>query len=293
MSPSPIAFKLPNASLLPAFYFLPFELVSRTQFHDMPRNPRKAVFDESWRARIADESFPVAVVDCLNQLIWPAFNPKTSIDSFSENDPVWKLSFDAAAKSVRYLEAIGYTSAALLGIATDSMLDYLPYDTVSRIMRRMGELIIEDNGWHPIIECINENRCFEDYHGTHNRAYIDFYRRWHHSRTVETVPLQSVESVPDLRGSTHCSGWADEIIVDLDYERFRQSLLPDERRLLEMCAAGWGQERIARELGCVHSTVSKKKRKLDERLSQWLDIDPPQKRAEHRKRKEALKKAAT
>ena len=62
-----------NIPLLPFFYLIPYEIFAATKYINIPRNPMKAVLDNSWREIVESDDFKLVVMDITAALVWGKF----------------------------------------------------------------------------------------------------------------------------------------------------------------------------------------------------------------------------
>lgn len=275
------AIHIPNIQLLPIFYLLPLEFSIGTEYENLPRNAHMVIASEYWRTRIADDHFANFVFDRLNCLMWPAFHTGASIRSFSEDDPIWNISFQIAVDSIIPLRELGYSMDVLLNhFSTTQWLEYHTYEDAEAVAISVAETLIDEYEWRPIIDLVLENRCHEDFalngktkRPVNSTRYLDFYRRWNHTRVRQST-IERIEGMYGVGESYFHENSLDAAVTRMDFERFLKTLSEEELILLDLLQQRMKQGDIAKRLGyATHSAISKKQSKLRTKLVAWLATD--------------------
>ena len=219
-------------------------------------------------------------------MIWPAFEVKAKLESFSGHDPLWKM-----ARGIQWweesLEILTNSSPSDLLVMDESTeMPWLTVDHSTLLFPILATQAIERYQLRPIIEAVKEIRCIEDFDARSSRAKIDFYRKWYHSQTKhpmislegflkQTGKSGNVDSLGPMRRAADTQESLEESIFRcLDAESFLQALPDQDREIIELRKQGWTQGEIAEHLKYhTHSAVSKRIAAIAQRYRDFLS-DP-------------------
>lgn len=266
---------MPNFEYLPLFYQFPKELLMRGAEYllDMPRHPARILNDPEWFDVLTSDAFLSVVLDGSAYLVWPAFEVKGNLESFSGYDPLWKL-----ARAIQlWEEALEiYTRCKPIDLLyMDQRVDFpwLTLEHSTLLLPSLAYRAIDRHGLRPLIDAVKEMRCIEDFDDRASRVKIDFHRKWYHTQTKH--PMVSLEALLPYQqdgGKTGAealdavlhlideTGSPEERICDrLAMEAFIKSLSKQEQEILLLRYRGFTQSQIAEKLNYqTHSAVSKR-----------------------------------
>ncbi|MCR5402785.1 MAG: hypothetical protein K6E91_03080 [Butyrivibrio sp.] len=117
------------------------------------------------------------------------------------------------------------------------------------------------------IDAAKETRCFEDFDFRESRQKIDFYRKWYHTRSKKAEfslegykeHLMEVYDDDGWEVPDPVSSFEDEVIENVDVQRFLSTLPEKDKTILQMRQDGYTLQEIADKLDYkTHSAVLKR-----------------------------------
>lgn len=186
------------------FYALPRELVEkRPAYLEMPRNIRRVLDSEKYRAMLQSDSFLELVWDCYAWAVWQFFQiphkDGTYHDipgdwqNYSGDFPLWRMSYLILPYFRNKIEASeGGSFQELFLEPIDHDVAWMTFQQFSIFVEDLTKIIVEEQNWQPVIDEIWKNRQPEDYTGK-NIQKRDFMRSWTHSRTIPTLSLEEIK----------------------------------------------------------------------------------------------------
>ena len=277
--------KLRNGHLLPAFYFIPKEILTRcgVEINKIPRNINKIITDRKMIKIVESDLFFLAVSDAFAYMVWPYMGFKEYMEVYSGDDPAWRLAH-SPTPWVRQLQDKKFipTVEELLEGQNDEDLSFLSLEQVNNILSVIVPQAMGRFKFRKIIQTAKKYRCHEDFDTRRSRKKIDFYRKWTHLRTKN--PFISLEQVKEDYARTHDGEeWdvEDEDInveketIQNDYaETFLSTLDKVERKILILRWRDYSLEEIAEIIGLeTHSAVIKRIRKIGKKYEKFAGVD--------------------
>jgi len=263
--------RMKNADYLPAFYFLPAELVAkREDLFNLPRNPNEILRD--WRLIDVVESdlFIEMIIDGFAFLAWRYMGVRGKMEQYSGHDPFWRF----AHKSDVWVEELIEQGAIpllseLLKIPPDMGYNYNSMEYAHEIMSNIVPIAMARYKMDKAIEIVKETRCPEDFDKRQSQVKIDFHRQWYHTRTkIKTVSLENYyiqDKHIEIDVADERVNIIDDVCGELAVDEFKKQLSDTDMQILEMRMQGIGYQEIADKLGFkTHSAVQKRIKKLTE-----------------------------
>jgi hypothetical protein len=259
-----------NIQYLPLAYFLPVDVIaSYLTLSAIPRT-LSGLFDSPEQiGSIQDDPFLKEIADAMAGLVFPHFGFRGWIEHYTGYFPVWQLSY-ALQRWAREIELLtGWGLQELLRVPPHVEIQYLDYDYVKDVMRRVVGKVIAEEGLQPVLDAVREMPCEEDFEPWDTNVRKDFIRRWYHTRSTR-VQMVSLEACLEEDGhgvyaiADRSSGGFEERVAERDYfDRFKALLLPKDLKILTMRADGYTYEEVADRLGYKnHSGVIKRMRAI-------------------------------
>lgn len=154
----------------------------------------------------------------------------------------------------------------------------IPFPTEEQakdVFNRIGTRGIIKNNLQPVIDCIKENRCHEDYDARMSNPKIDFYRKWYHSRArTKVVSLDAIIENSNIQSEGNGEDYYNILeqvwdyskisfegtaIYKMDLERYLNLLNDKDTQIFTLKYNGYTQKEIAERLGYrTHSAVGKR-----------------------------------
>lgn len=278
-----------NLSWLRLFYALPRELVEkRPEYLELPRNIRRVLDSDKYRAMIQSDSFPELVWDCYAWAAWQFFQvPKKGgghqdipgdWQNYSGNFPLWRMSYLIVVHFRQKFETeMDWSFQNLFLAPPEHEIAWLTYQQFSNLIGNLTDLIVKEQNWQPMFDEIWRARQPEDYNGNGSQNR-DFMRSWTHSRTAPTVSLEQLQEegvsvdgdvlydIPDPR-----SEFESRVMDKMKIEDFKRRLSEADMKILELRAAGYSYKEIAEAAGFkTPSAVSKRIQRIAEQFENFL-----------------------
>lgn len=279
--------ELPNFEFLPLFYLFPEELLRDEcpSLAELPRSIHGIFTQDAWVEKLVSDYFLQAVCDLTAHFVWPVFGISTYMECFSGYDPLWRLAHATQIWEEAYEHMSGIT-AQTLACFPKREWPSMELDELQEIMLQIGMRGIEEHNLMPCIHAVRKHRCFEDYDQRGSNVKIDFYRKWHHTRTrFKTVSLDQLieRHNGDARGDAMeavlgdfiddpAAGFEETVCTRADTKSFYKTLKPRDLEILEMRVEGSTYQEIADKLGYkTHSAVLKRINKVSGQYLDWKD----------------------
>ena len=159
------------------FYALPRELVEkRPAYLEMPRNIRRVLSSEKYRAMLQSDSFLELVWDCYAWAVWQFFQIPHKDGSYhdipgdwqnySGDFPLWRMSYLILPYFRNKFEyAMDWSFQNLFLAPIEHDIAWLPYQQFCNLVGNLTDLIVKEQDWQPVIDEIWNNRQPEDYTG--------------------------------------------------------------------------------------------------------------------------------
>ena len=261
-----------NVSLLPFFYLIPHEMLISTNYINIPRNPLKAVLDKPSRELIESDDFKLVVMDITAVLVWTSFGVSPYIHCFSGNDPLFRIAY-ALHLWEEGLDKINLSAQALLSLPSNVEMPWLSLEESQRAFYILGRYAIDKHNLQPVIDCIKQNRCHEDYDARMSNPKKDFFRSWYHTRSkTKVISLDAIiennngknadeeryDILNDILDYSKIK-FENDVVYKMDVEKYFSQLSEKDKKILALKYNGYAQKEIAKELGYkTHSAVGKR-----------------------------------
>lgn len=262
-----------NIEYLPAFFFIPKELLDRcpSDLRNLSRVPWEYFTNRKLIQLVESDLFLELIIDAYAYMAWRYLDISPFMEIYSGDDPIWRLAHNPHYW-IDTLEKFGILPTLEEMIPNEGLMLYpRPYATleqVSAILERAIPLAVRRFNLQPIIDAVREYRCFEDFDYRKSRQKTDFRRKWFHTRTKN--PLMSLESFQEdhLKSREDTPDWRNPILEregDIHVQQFLEQLSPRDRDILELRMDDYTLKEIAEELGYAnHSGVHKRLCKIRE-----------------------------
>jgi len=267
-----------NIRYLPLVYFLPEDVFLKySTLRKLPRNLSELTASPDKIELIKDDAFLKEIADAMAGLAFPHFGFSGWIEHYTGYTPAWQFAYALPMWARGIERETGWGLRELFRIPPHTQIQYLDYDYVKGIMRRVVKRVIDEEGWQPILDVVKEMPCEEDFMEWDTNVRKDFLRKWYHTRSkrVRTVSLEacmedaghSVYQVKDKSASF------EDRIAEEDYiQRFKALLSTKDIKILELRMEGFTYEEIADKLGYKnHSGVIKRIRAIREKFIKYSD----------------------
>ena len=264
---------LKHSPYLPAYYFIPKELLDRCPepLRKIPRSFSKLREDESAIETIESDLFMLLMYDVFAYMSWKYMGRKEYMEIWSGYEPLWKLAHQPDIWISVLTEAGIIPRENWVTDSPDMEIGFLPIETVSIIMAIYVPVAMEKYGLYAVESIAEEYRCFEDFDFRNSRQKIDFYRKWYHTRTQH--PQISLEGFQEEYAKNHngvqwdapdeSADLEETVIPSVYVEDFLKTLSPTDRRIVELRMEDVTLEEIAKEVGFkTHSAVLKRLKRI-------------------------------
>ena len=159
-----------------------------------------------------------------------------------------------------------------------SVTGFIPFTTEEQardVFNRIGIRGIIKNNLQPVIDCVRQNRCHEDYDARRSNPKTDFYRKWYHSRAkTKVVSLDTIIENSNIQSEGNGEDYYNILEQVLDYSKISFehdtiykmdlnqyiNLLNDkDTQIFTLKYNRYSQNEIAEKLGYkTHSAVGKR-----------------------------------
>lgn len=156
-----------------------------------------------------------------------------------------------------------------------SYLPWLSVEEAEETFVSLGKHGIDKHNLQPIIDCVKQNRCHEDYDARMSNPKIDFYRKWNHSRAkTKVVSLDAMIENENNQSVSSSEEYYDILDQVIDYnkisfehnsvymmniKRYVDTLNETDKEIFKLKHNGYTQKEIAKKLGYkTHSAVGKR-----------------------------------
>jgi hypothetical protein len=272
---------------LPLFYMIPREHLAPRKLDGFPRNPFVAVSSPKWRRLYSTAGWQLEVAEIWAYMMWPHLELRGRLSHYTIDDPFVRLMYSLPMWAM-LLALTGATTDLFATFPDDEPIRYLTAAEAEHNCKLCAKLFWQ----HPYLkarqawEIIQEHRAHDDFSKRRTAVYIDFLRKYYHTRTqYKSVALQDAdgehEYIPDN------SQDINNVIGNDWVEKFYGWL--GNWKDIEICKLlflGLTQKEIAARLGYKsHSGVNKRIAKIRDILSvfvEWqIDLEdaPPPKPA--------------
>ena len=276
-----------NAAWIPAFYFIPEDILRKcgAEAYSIPRTIGELLKDKAAVATVESKLFNLVLSDAYAYMVWPFLRPDVSyMEIYSGDEPSWRLAHRPGIW-VRALQDCGYmpTIETILGNNDFGYeFNFMSWEAICYILSIAVPWGVHANNLQPVMDAAKEFRCIEDFDGRKSNQKIDFYRKWYHTRakkaefSLEGYQEQMQELYDDIEWEVPdpVSSFEDEVIEQVDVDRFLSTLDDKDRQILQMREDGYTHQEIAGRLGYrTHSAVVKRVRKIGEKYQNFSGLN--------------------
>lgn len=253
---------LGNLHYLPLFYLIPDEIAAKRKLDGFPRDPYLVATTKEWLDTYNSKHFQVLLMDTWGWMMWQCLGIRGGSDSFSHNDPMWKITFHLP---------MWVWLLAELGITTDFLASFehgteIPFLTMESAVFNCDQIAKVFWG-HPklnmkkVYEVVRTHRDHRDFSSRMSNVKIDFQRQYYHTRASTKVISDSDENgEPVYAPMTNAF---DEVETRLWFDVFLKRLDEKDRQIVKLLEEGYTQQEIAKNLGYAnHSAVAKRYKKI-------------------------------
>lgn len=276
-----------NMEFLTAFYIIPEEIIKNTcpELMSISRNIYDLFHYPEQIALIESDYFELAIIDIYAYLVWLYLGISPYMEIYSGYDPIWILAHAAPLWIETMIE-----EEIILSIP-DAFQKYA-YDKTYRfeskslydmevILKYSIMATVQKHNLGPVLECIEQNRCWEDFDKRDSKQKTDFFRKWYHSRTAH--PMISLEQYQkeyaerndgkefDIPDGTDVE---DEAVTQELIDSFMKELTEKQKQILNLRLEGRTYEEIAQRVGYkTHSAVVKQMDKIGQKFETFAEVD--------------------
>lgn len=276
-----------NMEFLTAFYIIPEEIIKNTcpSLMSISRNIYDLFHHPEQIALIESDYFELAIIDIYAYLVWLYLGISPYMEIYSGYDPIWILAHAAPLWIETMIE-----EEIILSIP-DAFQKYA-YDKTYRfeskslydmevILKYSIMATVQKHNLGPVLECIEQNRCWEDFDKRDSKQKTDFFRKWYHSRTAH--PMISLEQYQeeyaerndgkefDIPDGTDVE---DEAVTQELIDSFMKELTEKQKQILNLRLEGRTYEEIAQRVGYkTHSAVVKQMDKIGQKFETFAGVD--------------------
>lgn len=270
-----ISFK--NLHLLPLYYFFPEDIIKAhpKDFQSIPHNPQNILKDKEVFDYIESKEFAVRVCDIVSAAVWCFLDIRASVKAYSENDPIWRLTYNVewyreVLEKAHYIYTPSYLFSKI-----DYDLPYTPWPVYQFGYIQTLPIVMEKHNLLEIMDYVKKHRCFEDFDEKVNSIQkLAFETQWKHGQTQH--PQYSLEEYEkNHKGDIDYSADVEEQVVSQEtINEFTATLDDTDKRILKLRMEGRTYEEIAKELGYkTPSTVQKRIKKIGTAYQKHTEID--------------------
>lgn len=275
-----------NADYIPAYYFLPEEIVPimwGKDFQNIPRSFNALIDNDKTVAAIESDDFLKFLLRSYACLTWPFLMPGVKEEIYSKIEPSWTFAYNANYW-IRTLTLQGVLPPVEFVAERwgDRKIPFLPWDVVNKHLQFAVKVTMQNNNMREIIKVAEKYRCFEDFEHIGSRQKTDFYRKWYHTRTKH--PIISLEEYTENCALHHngvewdtADGLQDfEKFIDAQIlvDQFKATLSEKDMQILTLRMDGYTLKEIAKKLGYKnHSGVLKRIREIGLAYQKFTGVD--------------------
>lgn len=280
-------FKYRNAEFIPAYLFIPKELLDAIKEDDLkslPRTLRGFLYDQDVITVVESDLFLQLIGDMYAHMVWPFMCPGEKREIYSGYDPMWIAAHNPniwlhALMDCNYLPDI---YSLLKNCPLDYKHNYVPLQFVEFALAISVPVGMAKNNLYDVQQVCREMPCEEDFDTRRSRQKKNFYRKWYHTQTRH--PMVSLEEYQEQYALAHdgqewdiedeSSNFENDATVKVFAEQFMETLSEKDRQILRLRLEGYTMEEVADKLGYAnHSGVLKRLRKIGKAFEQYADVD--------------------
>ena len=281
-----------NSEYIPAYLFLPKELVERAPPElQLPR--RIDAYFTDWNVIRAVESdlFLELMMDSYAYMVWNHLGFKGLMEAYSGYAPEYIIAHSCGYWVQELLDSgIIPSVETLYRSARHLTFGYVPLEEFHIHLSQIVPAAMEKHHLNAVLQTANEFRCSEDFDRRNSNKKRDFYRSWYHTRSPHTECSLEAERAKRLqeeeeRDEDNCKNLfesfplkfgapgrklEDAVIALVNTEQFLEAIDPTDRRILMLRAQGYTMKEIAEKTGFkTHSAVLKRLKKIGEAYEQF------------------------
>ncbi|MBR1532427.1 MAG: sigma-70 family RNA polymerase sigma factor [Eubacterium sp.] len=276
-----------NAEYLTAFYSIPRELLEKAcpDLLKVSRFPAQITRDWTQIELVESDRFKQAIIEIYAYMVWTYLGISPYKEIYSGYDPLYKLAHqpDYWIKTMIDEKIImdSHTVLSLLMDTPQIFFEFTSLEQMGGVMKYTVDKTIEKLNLKPVIECIQQNRCWEDFDARDSKQKTDFFRKWYHSRTAH--PMISLEQYQedyaernngkefDIPDGTDVE---DEAVTQELIDSFMKELTEKQKQILNLRLEGRTYEEIAEQVGYkTHSAVVKQMDKIGQKFETFAEVD--------------------
>ena len=276
-----------NARYLTAFYAIPREILEKAcpDLLKVSRFPAQITRDWKQIELVESDRFKQAIIEIYAYMVWNYLDISPYMEIFSGYDPLYMFAHQTEYWLKTMIdEKVIMDSQTVLSMLMDNPYVFYEFTSMERIsgaIKYTVDKTIEQLNLKPVIDCIKQNRCWEDFDKRDSKQKTDFFRKWYHSRTAH--PMISLEQYQeeyaerndgkefDIPDSTDVE---DEAVTQELIDSFMKELTEKQKQILNLRLEGRTYEEIAERVGYkTHSAVVKQMDKIGQKFETFAGVD--------------------
>lgn len=276
-----------NAKYLTAFYAIPREILEKAcpDLLKVSRFPAQITRDWKQIELVESDRFKQAIIEIYAYMVWNYLDISPYMEIFSGYDPLYMFAHQPEYWLKTMIdEKVIMDSQTVFSMLMDNPYVFYEFTSMERIsgaIKYTVDKTIEQLNLKPVIDCIKQNRCWEDFDKRDSKQKTDFFRKWYHSRTAH--PMISLEQYQeeyaerndgkefDIPDSTDVE---DEAVTQELIDSFMKELTEKQKQILNLRLEGRTYEEIAQRVGYkTHSAVVKQMDKIGQKFETFAGVD--------------------
>ncbi len=276
-----------NAKYLTAFYAIPREILEKAcpDLLKVSRFPVQITRDWKQIELVESDRFKQAIIEIYAYMVWNYLDISPYMEIFSGYDPLYMFAHQPEYWLKTMIdEKVIMDSQTVFSMLMDNPYVFYEFTSMERIsgaIKYTVDKTIEQLNLKPVIDCIKQNRCWEDFDKRDSKQKTDFFRKWYHSRTAH--PMISLEQYQeeyaerndgkefDIPDSTDVE---DEAVTQELINSFMKELTEKQKQILNLRLEGRTYEEIAQRVGYkTHSAVVKQMDKIGQKFETFAGVD--------------------
>lgn len=222
---------------------------------------------------VETDAFRSDILEVISTLTFPHFGFRGWKEDYTGYFPVWKLSYMTDEFVSLLARVYLWDIQMLLNLPESQEVIFFTKEFVRLAMKRLVEVLIIENRLQPLLDIFRELPCEEDFEKRNSRVYIDFHRKWYHSRSkrVKMVSLEQQFEDKDIDvPDSNLASMEEQFESESYVENFKAQLTERDKTILEMRMEGVTFEETAKRLGYKnHSGVIKRMQKIKLRYTEF------------------------
>ena len=276
-----------NAKYLTAFYAIPREILEKAcpDLLKVSRFPAQITRDWKQIELVESDRFKQAIIEIYAYMVWNYLDISPYMEIFSGYDPLYMFAHQPEYWLKTMIdEKVIMDSQTVFSILMDNPYVFYEFTSMERIsgaIKYTVDKTIEQLNLKPVIDCIKQNRCWEDFDARDSKQKTDFFRKWYHSRTAH--PMISLEQYQeeyaerndgkefDIPDGTDVE---DEAVTQELIDSFMKELTERQKQILNLRLEGRTYEEIAERVGYkTHSAVVKQMDKIGQKFETFAGVN--------------------